>query len=232
MKNLFMISILFNLMLAALLISALVYQFTKEEDPVAKISRFMPQKLAAKRIERILKQSPDTVSLVMLGNSITANGGNWNKRLGRIDIRNSGQGGYTTGQMLWLLDSCVIKAKPEYCFIMAGINDLSLGIPVERVCANYHIIIDTLLANGIRPVVQSTLYQTGNPAGNKNVGYLNDLLEAYCNEKNILFIDLNRSMSDHNGLIQELTTDGTHLSELGYEVWSDKLKWIISKLSI
>jgi len=78
MKNLFMISILFNLMLAALLISALVYQFTKEEDPVAKISRFMPQKLAAKRIERILKQSPGTVSLVMLGNSITANGGNWN----------------------------------------------------------------------------------------------------------------------------------------------------------
>ena len=115
---------------------------------------------------------------------------------------------------------------------MAGVNDLSLGIPVGRVCANYHIIIDTLMANGIRPVVQSTLFQTGNPAGNKNIGYLNDLLEAYCYEKNILFIDLNRTMSDHNGLLQELTTDGTHLSELGYEVWSDKLKWIISELSL
>src|SRR4030042_1167019 len=136
MKNIFIISVLFNSMPAILLISALVYQFRKEEDPVAKISKFEPQKLSAKRIERIMKQSPHTVSIVMLGNSITEYGGDWNARLGRSDIRKSGQGGYTTGQLAWLLDSCVLKARPKYCFTLAGINDLSLGIPVERVCAN------------------------------------------------------------------------------------------------
>src|SRR4030043_2243534 len=115
MKNTFIISILFNIILSVLLISSLLYQFRKENDPIAKIRKFEPEKLASKRIERILKQSPRTVSIVMLGNSITEYGGNWNTRLGRTDIRNSGQGGYTTGQMLWLLDSCVIKAKPENC---------------------------------------------------------------------------------------------------------------------
>ncbi|MBN1416474.1 MAG: hypothetical protein JW973_15325 [Bacteroidales bacterium] len=231
MKNLFIISFLFNGILAFLLISALVYEIRKEKDPVAKINQFKPQKLAQNRIDRILKQSPETVSVVMLGNSITENGGDWNKRLGRTDIRNSGQGGYTTGQLLWILDSCVIKAKPKYCFTMAGVNDITLGIPLDRIYSNYQIFIDTLLSNGIIPVVQSTLYQASNPAANKKLDYLNNLLEAYCNKKNILFIDLNRVMTDQNGLLPELTTDGTHLSEQGYKVWSDKLQWIISKLA-
>ena len=230
MKNTFIISILFNIILSVLLISSLLYQFRKENDPIAKIRKFEPEKLASKRIERILKQSPQTVSIVMLGNSITEYGGNWNTRLGRTDIRNSGQGGYTTGQLLWILDSCVIKANPKYCFTLAGINDLSLGIPVDRVFSNYQIIIDTLLAHSIQPIVQSTLYQTGNTAGNSRVTYLNYLLKDYCTEKNILFIDLNQYIADQNGLIPEYTTDGTHLSERGYEIWSEKIRQVIAVL--
>jgi lysophospholipase L1-like esterase len=229
MKNTFMLSVLFNIILAILLVSALIYHFRKEEDPVAKISKFEPQKLSAKRIERILKQSPQNVSIVMLGNSITENGGDWNARLGRSDIRNSGQGGDTTGQMLWLLDSCVLKARPKYCFTLAGINDISMGIPVERIFHNYQTIIDTLLANDIRPIVQSTLRQTGNIPANRKVTYLNYLLKDYCIGKNITFIDLNQFMADKNGLIPEYSTDGTHLSERGYDLWSKKLKMVISQ---
>jgi lysophospholipase L1-like esterase len=230
MKNIFMISVLFNIILAILLITALIYQFRKEEDPVAKISKFEPQKLSAKRIERIMEQSPQTVSIVMLGNSITENGGDWNARLGRSDIRNSGQGGYTTGQLVWLLDSCVLRARPKFCFTMAGINDLSLGIPVDRIFLTYQTLIDTLLANDIQPVVQSTLCQTGNLSGNRKVGYLNTLLKEYCIGKNIAFIDLNQFMTDANGLIPEYSTDGTHLSERGYVLWSEKLKQLIPGL--
>ena len=231
MKNTFIISVLFNLILAVLLITALLYQFRKEEDPVAKISKFEPQKLSAKRIERIMKQSPQNVSIVMLGNSITEYGGDWNARLGRTDIRNSGQGGYTTGQLAWLLDSCVLNTRPKYCFTLAGINDISLGIPVDRIFFTYQTILDTLLANDIQPIVQSTLFQTGNPSGNRKVSYLNYLLKDYCTGKNIAFIDLNQFMTDANGLIPEYSTDGTHLSERGYDLWSEKLKQVISGLS-
>ena len=166
----------------------------------------------------------------MLGNSITEYGGDWNARLGRIDVRNSGQGGYTTGQLIWMIDSCVLKPHPRYCFTLAGINDITLGIPVERIFKNYQNIIDTLMVNGIQPIVQSTLYQTGNTTGNQKVAYLNTLLENYCIGKNIDFIDLNQFMSDRHGLMPEYTTDGTHLSERGYEVWSGKLRQVISEL--
>jgi lysophospholipase L1-like esterase len=226
----FTISLLFNIILAALLISALVYQFRKEKDPIAKIGNFDIQKLSSRRIERILKQSPPKVSIVMLGNSITEYSGNWNARLNRTDVRNSGQGGYTTGQLLWFIDSCVVKAKPRYCFTLAGINDFSLGIPVERIICNYRTIIDTLLANNIQPIVQTTIYQTGNIIGNGKVRYLNYLLKDYCTVKNIRFIDLNQVLSDDDGLRPEYTTDGTHLSEKGYAIWSEKLQKVISEL--
>jgi lysophospholipase L1-like esterase len=232
MKNIFMISVLFNIILGTILISAFIYQFRKEKDPVAKISTFEPRKLAVQRIDRILSHSPQQVSIVMLGNSITEFAGDWNARIGRNDMRNSGQGGYTTGQMIWLLDSCVLKAKPKYCFTLAGINDITLGVPVERVFTNYQIIIDSLMENSIRPVVQSTLYQTGNLTGNHKVAYLNYLLKDYCNQKNITYIDLNEFMSDRNGLISEYTTDGTHLTERGYEIWTEKLKKVIAGLQI
>ncbi|MBN2273087.1 MAG: hypothetical protein JXR41_12535 [Bacteroidales bacterium] len=231
MKNTFIISILFNIILAILLTYAIPYQFSKKQDPVKKISKFEIQQLAAKRIERIMKQSPKKISIVMLGNSITEYGGDWNNRLGRTDILNCGQGGYTTGQLIWLLDSCVISIKPRYCIILAGINDLSLGIPINKIFNNYQTIIDTLLANSIQPIVQSTLYQTGNAEGNVKVTYLNYLLEAYCKEKYVTFINMNEFMADQNGLIPELTTDRTHLSNRGYEIWSDKLAQVISELS-
>ncbi|MDZ7725297.1 MAG: GDSL-type esterase/lipase family protein [candidate division KSB1 bacterium] len=183
--------------------------------------------LAKERIDRIMKQSPKHVKLVMLGNSITEQGGNWNKRLGFDRIRNSGQGGYTTGQMLWILDTCVIAASPEACFVMGGINDLTLGVPVDQIFENHKRIVGQLIEHDITPVMQSTLYQHNNPENNAHVRLLNQLLKTFCREHDVHFIDLNAHMSGANGLNAEYTTDGTHLTEQGYEVWSDVLREFI-----
>jgi lysophospholipase L1-like esterase len=37
-------------------------------------------------------------------------------------------------------------------------------------------------------------------------------------------------MANSNGLIPEYSTDGTHLSERGYDLWSEKLRQVISLL--
>ncbi len=186
--------------------------------------------VASERINRILEHKPDKTKYAMLGNSITELGQDWNKWLDRNDVINSGQGGYTTQQFTWLLDSCVLASKPEYCFIMGGINDLSLGIPVSRIFSNYKYILSTLKKHHIHAIVQSTLYQAGNSENNPKVTELNGLLIAWCNEHNIPFIDLNVEMSDETGLKKDLTTDGTHLTDAGYTVWSGILKIFIAKL--
>ena len=179
--------------------------------------------LAEQRIRRINNERPSKVKIVMLGNSITEMGGNWNQKLGRTDIFNCGQGGYTTQQFSWLLDSCVFDSKPEYCFIAGGINDLSIGVPLERVIENYKHLITIINDRGIQVIVQSTILQSNNSRNNPAVKELNRSLKAFCRKNKMPFINLNRKLSGNGGLKKEYTTDGTHLTEQGYEVWSEIL---------
>lgn len=185
-----------------------------------------------KGIEKILNDSPQRINIVMLGNSITAGGGNWNKRLGRNDIRNAGIGGYTSGQMLWHIDATVLSAKPQICFIMAGINDLFNNIPIEIIHKNQIKILEELTSNSIKPIVELTLFVNNNPKLNERIKDLNNQLSNYCNENQIDIIDLNNILSDENGLKEEYTTDGTHLKELAYDLWCNELKTYLGKINI
>ena len=180
--------------------------------------------LASEVIRRILAESPAKVRIVLLGDSLTANGKDWNPRLGRNDVRNAGQGGYLTGQMLWMLDTCVIAARPEICFVLAGINDLFNDIPPAIVFANQRQIVTRLIAGGIRPVVQSVLFVHDNTALNARIGELNARLREWCAANGIDWLDLNPELADADGLKREYTTDGTHLTEQGYAIWSGRLR--------
>jgi alpha-glucosidase len=180
--------------------------------------------LAKQRLDRINHAKPSKLKIAFLGNSITEMGGDWNVRLGRSDVLNCGQGGYTTQQFSWLLDSALFASSPEYCFIMGGINDLSLGVPVDRVFKNFKFLISGIHEKGIEVIVESTLLQSNNSSNNPDVRKLNSLLRNYCRQYRIPFIDLNKKMSVKSGLMEDLTTDGTHLNEKGYEVWSGILK--------
>lgn len=190
------------------------------------------QQLSAERIKRILSSSPAEVNITMLGNSITEMGGDWNKKLNRKDIRNCGQGGYSTGQMLWHLDTLVLQANPKICTIMGGINDLSMGVALKVIYKNILEIIHRLQEHNIEPVIQSTLYEHNRPKRHQTITELNKKLKAYCDQNNIKFINVNSVLADENGLIKEYTTDGTHLTEKGYAVWSKFLrKELIKKLN-
>lgn len=180
--------------------------------------------LASEVIRRILAQSPAKVRIILLGDSLTANGKDWNPRLGRRDVRNAGQGGYLTGQMLWMLDTCVVAARPEICFVLAGINDLFNDIPPATVFANQRQIVTRLIAGGVRPVVQSVLFVHDNAALNARIGALNAQLREWCAANGIDWLDLNPALADANGLKREYTTDGTHLTEQGYAIWSGQLR--------
>jgi lysophospholipase L1-like esterase len=47
----------------------------------------------------------------------------------------------------------LLEQHPDYCIVMAGINDLCRQVPPETYAENYRLIIQLLLKNGIRPVV-------------------------------------------------------------------------------
>lgn len=191
-------------------------------------------KLRSKIYNRI--KSQDSYNIVMIGDGYTARI-NWNKDLNRIDIKNSGAGGYTTSQYQRHLNDLVIKYNPKICFIEGGINDLLIGIPLNRIFINYQSILDSLLKNKIDPVVQS-IFPLGTPSNypsanetnliNSRVDSLNIYLSRLANKKGVRYIDLNKYLSVDGKLKKEISTDGVHLNELGKKIWIREVDKILN----
>lgn len=184
---------------------------------------FDPVRITRARVQRILGDSVATPRILMLGDSLTEGGGDWNARLGRTDMRNAGQGGYASGQILWLLSEPVIEDSIRTAFITAGINDLSMGIEEGILYENLLKICRLLRSRGIRVVLQSTLYQQDDPETNTRLGSLNERLRRFCSGGAATFLDLNAHLAGPSGLKAAYTTDGTHLNEAGYAVWEEVL---------
>ena len=171
-----------------------------------------------------------SAKIVFLGNSITY-GGEWNTLLKRDSISNQGINGDNTLGMLHRLQY-VYQLHPKLCFVMAGINDIYADAPVEKVFDNCKKIIDTLRANNIIPIIQSTLHV--NPkwkraeAKNLEVKKLNTLLSEYCIVNTITFVDVNAKLSTNGVLNDQYTTDGVHLTPAAYSAWSELIAPIIS----
>lgn len=175
---------------------------------------------------QLFKDPKEKVTIVQFGDSIISNG-NWNDLLGRSDVQNSGFGGFTTSHLVWLIKRNVIAYDPEICFIEGGINDISVGIPMERIKANYQGLIDTLMSNDITPIVQSTLYQVDQPKSKVMIDSLNNFLMAYCAQKSIRYLDVNSRLSDEKGLKSEYSTDGTHINKKAYLIWAEEIKKVL-----
>jgi len=167
--------------------------------------------------------------IVMLGDSITE-WISWNELLGITDIANRGIAGDTTEGFYNRL-STVYSVNPEMCFIMGGINDIHQGISVNEITISIKKLIEELTLNGIKPIIQSTLYVSIKYPNwkkvNKIVDELNNEIKKICIEKDIIFMDINAVLSIDGALKKENTYDGVHLTGYGYTEWGKLLKPII-----
>ncbi len=169
--------------------------------------------------------------VVMLGNSITF-GANWNELLGRTGVVNRGIIGDVIDGMLHRIDY-VVRLHPKLCFIMAGINDLYAGVPVDSVTACYERLVHLLMTEHIIPVIQSTLYVSPrwkrSAEKNPEVARLNDRLRKFAASRGIDYIDLNASLSGLGALREEFTYDGVHLNAHGYAAWAPQVDSVLAR---
>jgi lysophospholipase L1-like esterase len=207
-KLIYKLSIVLNLFFIIGL-SVTIYQFW---EPISK--KFFDKKKA---------------KIVMFGDSITQKG-DWEALLNRDDVKNSAVGGTTTTDYVGMVHKNIVRYKPSICFIEGGMNDILIGISVERTKQNYRRVLDTLVANKIVPVVQSTLYQENNPDSKIMVDSINAFLADYCLTREIYYLNLNAILSSSTGLKPEYSLDGTHINEKAFEVWSEEVKRVLEKL--
>jgi lysophospholipase L1-like esterase len=178
--------------------------------------------------------SMQRAAIVMLGNSITY-GVNWSELLGRHDIANRGIGGDNTYGMLNRM-SYVYSLQPRLCCVMAGINDLYAGIPVDSIFSNYKKIITGLRDKHIIPVIQATLHVNAKfkraDEINPLVAKLNTMLRSFADEQHLDFLNLNKYIAPDNQLRDECTFDGIHLTASGYAPWRSELEPILKKYGL
>lgn len=181
----------------------------------------------------------DEHRIVFMGNSITE---------GWIKIRpeffkdkpyvNRGISGQTTPQMLLRFKQDVIDLDASVVVILAGINDIAGNTgpsTIKMITDNIFSMAELAKANGIETIICSVLPAADFPwrPGMKpslKVVELNDHLQVYAKENNLVYIDYFSAMVDNaNGLMQELGTDGVHPNVAGYLIMEPLLEQGIAK---
>ncbi|MCK6615638.1 MAG: GDSL-type esterase/lipase family protein [Ignavibacteriaceae bacterium] len=172
--------------------------------------------------------------IVFLGNSITK-GVSWPELLGRDNVAGRGIPSDVLEGMLARTET-VLSLRPKIIFIMAGINDIYNWLPVETISEQYTRLISEFREKGIRVVVQSTLYVSPrwpNAADrNREVEKLNTLMQSWCKQNGVDFLDLNPGLSISKFLREELTYDGIHLKAEGYRLWGREIEKLLIKYGI
>ena len=160
--------------------------------------------------------------LVVFGDSITE-WAPWADIFRDISMVNRGLAGDTTAGMLRRIDT-TLNVNPKLICFMAGINDLAQGYSVDQAFTNYVEIVDTWLKQGIKVVVQSTLFVGESLQGlNTQVEELNSLLKSYCHENGVQFLDVNEVLAPNGVLLDDFSCDDLHLNAKAYQQWSSLL---------
>ena len=174
--------------------------------------------------------------IVFLGNSITAGGGNWSLRLDHPNIKNRGIGGDTTDGVLARLDE-IIYFQPEAVFLLIGINDLwnnpQTDSSIKRIGNNIHKIATHISQKSPKTIIYvQTVLPVKKEIYKNQIISLNQIIKNNAsNSKSYSVIDLYSIFVNDSGLIiDELSYDGVHLNEKGYDHWVNFIKPILDQL--
>ena len=212
-----------------------------EKDYFIKYQQEWQMSLYNKRIDEFKTNPIGEGKIVFLGNSITEAGGDWNVRFGTDNIVNRGISGDITEGVLSRLDE-IIYYKPIAIFLLNGINDIfDANIPgrhkitPEYVSNNIFSIVETVLDKAPKTkIFIQTILPVNDKIYKKENGFfpnhavplpeqisdINSLLKEKSISRPFMLLDLHSAFIDDNGLLdQKFTTDGVHLSALGYDNW-------------
>ncbi|WP_316746224.1 GDSL-type esterase/lipase family protein [Pedobacter gandavensis] len=183
-------------------------------------------------VARLEKFKTDPISkndVVFLGNSITA-GTNWAKLLDMPRAINRGISGDITFGILNRLQE-IIDANPRKIFILIGTNDIAREIPDAVIVENYKRMLERIKAGSsskvyfftILPVNKNTNFQKHKGKA-EHINRINSEMKKLAS-KRVKVIDLYSYFVDGEGQLKEnLSYDGLHLNEAGYQEWAKILR--------
>lgn len=173
---------------------------------------------------------PGRPRVVFLGDSIT-DGWRLNEYFPDRDFVNRGISGQITGQMLGRMKADVIDLKPAAVLVLAGTNDIALGVPLRAIQNNLTMIADLAAFHRIQPLFASLLpvsdhHKDDNPAWEQTkrrppaaIRELNAWIASFCRQRNYVYVDYFSALADSSGYLRaDLADDGLHPNAAGYRL--------------
>ena len=133
-------------------------------------------------------------------------------------VLNRGINGQRTDEILARFDQDVVQERPKYVIILAGVNDIYQGSPIDMIRNNLLALYEKSLAAGIRPVACTILpYNTASEGERKSVRELNTFIEQTARRPEIAFCDTHGAVSDPNNPDRlQASPDEYHPDVAGY----------------
>ena len=144
-------------------------------------------------------------------------------------VLNRGIDGQRSDEILSRFDRDTVKAKPNYVIILAGVNDIYQGAPLESIKNNLLTMCQNSISAAIRPVSASVLpYNTASPSEATAIRDLNSWIEYTANRLGIPFCDTNLAVADpENRDRLRSSPDGYHPDVSGYRSMGESLARVI-----
>jgi lysophospholipase L1-like esterase len=146
---------------------------------------------------------------------------------------NQGISGDTSSGVLKRLGA-FSATRPDVIYVMAGINDLRKGASDDTILRNYRRIVRRLRDSHPKAqiIVQSILPTRLAKLSNSRIRHINTQLTQIAKQEGANYLNIYSWFTDMEGNMRpELTTDGLHLSQEGYDVWRSALQQIEYKVT-
>ncbi len=146
-----------------------------------------------------------------------------------LPVLNRGFGGSQLADVVYFADRIVLPYKPKIIVLYAGDNDLAAGKSPEQVAADYEAFVRKVHA--ALPTTR-IIYITIKPSLARwrlidKIRQANRLIQdRAAKDDRLIVVDIQQAMLGPDGLPKKdlLDNDGLHLSQAGYQIWSDLLR--------
>jgi lysophospholipase L1-like esterase len=146
-------------------------------------------------------------------------------------VLNRGINGQRTDEILARFDRDVVREKPDWVIILAGVNDVYQGNPIELIKDNLVALYRKSLSAGIRTVACTILpYNTASNHECARIRELNEFIHGAASRFELVFCDTNRAVADpiHPDRLRN-SPDGHHPDASGYQSIATALLQVIEK---
>ena len=190
-----------------------------------------------KRYNEFLNDTPITNNdIVMLGNSLTENGGDWSG-LGWKNVKNRGIIGDVIEGIEKRLHQ-ILPGHPKKIFLLSGTNDVSHDLSTDSIVRLMKHCITSIqnqspqtkiYLQSLLPINESFGRYKRLTGKTDQFPEINARLEELAKEMGIQYINLFPLFCEKgtNVLRADLTRDGLHVGEEGYKIWCKELRRVV-----